>query len=59
MCLFDTAIPQEDMEDAVKSSRLVNKQAESICHQLMLTTPTILQDLKVLPQLSKFYIVSS
>jgi hypothetical protein len=54
---FDTTIPQEDMENAVKSSRLVNKQAESICHQLMLTTPletaTILQDLKVLPQLRR------
>jgi hypothetical protein len=54
---FDTAIPLEDMENAVKSSRLVNKQAESTCHQLMLTTPletaSILQDLKVLPQLGR------
>jgi hypothetical protein len=54
---FDTTITQEDMENAVKSSWLVNKQAESTCHQLMLTTPletaTILQDLKVLPQLRR------
>ena len=50
------------MEDAVKSSRLVNKQAESICHQPMVKTPletaTILQDLKVLPQLKNVRITA-
>jgi predicted house-cleaning noncanonical NTP pyrophosphatase (MazG superfamily) len=52
-------------EPAVNSSGLGQKQViipESTCHQLMLTTPletaTILQDLKVLPQLGRVSIQS-
>jgi hypothetical protein len=56
---FDTTIPLEDMENAVKGSGLLQKPKEtpedSCCLKLAmpLETATILQDLKVLPQLRR------